>query len=203
LRPTEGALAGSQVLPTLFACQRIGGQERTKVVYFAQFWCNHAQVVAPSGGESPLSLDEQPQNDEHDREGVGYGDRHRAHQPVLRSQRASSAFIYLPLYQFRSPTAIVHVRTAGEPLASDSGVMDSSTECGLARLRHFHARSAHDAHFVAGAGVLPRGGDDIHRITSGLPIIRQNRRTSCAAVNDEICVATCTRFPLPGAIQRK
>ena len=31
----------------------------------------------------------------------------------------------------------------------------------------------------------------------------QNRRTSCAAVNDEICVATCTRFPLPGAIQRK
>ena len=24
-----------------------------------------------------------------------------------------------------------------------------------------------------------------------------------AAVNDEICVATCTRFPLPGAIQRK
>jgi hypothetical protein len=142
LRPTEGALAGSQVLPTLFACQRIGGQERTKVVYFAQFWCNHAQVVAPSGGESPLSLDEQPQNDEHDREGVGYGDRHRAHQPVLRSQRASSAFIYLPLYQFRSPTAIVHVRTAGEPLASDSGVMDSSTECGLARLRHFHARSA-------------------------------------------------------------
>jgi hypothetical protein len=80
--------------------------------------------------------------------------------------------IYLLLYQFRSPTAIVHVRTAGEPLASDSGVMDSSTECVLARLRHFHARSAHDAHFVAGAGVLPRGGDDIHRITSGLPIIR-------------------------------
>ena len=31
----------------------------------------------------------------------------------------------------------------------------------------------------------------------------QNRRTRCAAVNGEICVPACTRFPLPGAIQRK
>lgn len=34
-------------------------------------------------------------------------------------------FVYLPLYQFYSPTAILHVRTAGDPLASASAVTGS------------------------------------------------------------------------------
>ncbi|MGH9774532.1 MAG: ABC transporter permease [Candidatus Acidiferrales bacterium] len=34
-------------------------------------------------------------------------------------------FIYLPIYQFYSPDAIVHVRTAGDPLTSASAVIDA------------------------------------------------------------------------------
>jgi predicted permease len=40
------------------------------------------------------------------------------------NERARS-FIYLPLYQFYSATAILHIRTAGEPLASASAVTDA------------------------------------------------------------------------------
>jgi hypothetical protein len=59
------------------------------------------------------------------------------------------------------------------------------------------------APFVAGAGVLPRGGDDIHRIASGLPIIRSES-------SDQLCSGErrnqrrhMHEVPLPGAIQRK
>jgi putative ABC transport system permease protein len=37
-------------------------------------------------------------------------------------------FIYLPLYQFYSPSAILHVRTAGNPLASASAVSQAVHE---------------------------------------------------------------------------